>query len=139
MKKVSPERCLPQREAVLEACRSCYYWDKVSATQSSVAEVYDLTVPGEESFIANGFVNHNTTTTNAVVAAFEALDKDVLLASPTGRAAKRLAEVTGREAKTVHRLLEFDPEQRGFKRGLDSAAGMRRAELSMKAPCWTWC
>ena len=60
-----------------------------------------------------------TTTTNAIVAAFEALDKDVLLASPTGRAAKRMAEVTGREAKTVHRLLEFDPEKRGFKRGLD--------------------
>jgi len=61
-----------------------------------------------------------TTTTNTVVAAFEALKKDVLLASPTGRAAKRLAEVTGREAKTVHRLLEFDPEQHGFKRGPDN-------------------
>jgi len=60
-----------------------------------------------------------TYTTNTIVAAFEALDKDVLLASPTGRAAKRMAEVTGREAKTVHRLLEFDPEQRGFKRGSD--------------------
>ncbi len=60
-----------------------------------------------------------TTTTNAIVAAFEALKKDVLLASPTGRAAKRLAEVTGREAKTVHRLLEFDPEQRGFKKSAD--------------------
>ncbi len=61
-----------------------------------------------------------TTTTNAIVAAFEALKKEVLLASPTGRAAKRLAEVTGREARTVHRLLEFDPEQRGFKRNADS-------------------
>ncbi len=61
-----------------------------------------------------------TTTSNTVVAAFEALKKNVLLASPTGRAAKRLSEVTGREAKTVHRLLEFDPEQRGFKRGPDS-------------------
>ena len=60
-----------------------------------------------------------TYTTNTIVAAFEALNKDVLLASPTGRAAKRMTEVTGREAKTVHRLLEFDPEQRGFKRGPD--------------------
>lgn len=61
-----------------------------------------------------------TTCTNTIVAAFEALKKDVLLASPTGRAAKRMSEVTGREAKTVHRLLEFDPELRGFKRGPDS-------------------
>ena len=119
LQEVSLDACLPQREAVSEACRACYYWDQVAEVQPSEAEVYDLTVPGEESFVAGGLVNHNTTTTNAIVAAFEALDKDVLLASPTGRAAKRMAEVTGREAKTVHRLLEFDPEQRGFKRGLD--------------------
>ena len=61
-----------------------------------------------------------THTTNAIVAAFEALKKDVLLASPTGRAAKRLTEVTGREARTVHRLLEFDPEKHGFKRDGDT-------------------
>ena len=119
LEQVPPGACLPQRKAVAEACRPCYYWDEVTEAQLSQAEVYDLTVPGEESFVANGFVNHNTTSTNAVVAAFEALDKDVLLASPTGRAAKRMAEVTGREAKTVHRLLEFDPENRGFKRGPD--------------------
>ena len=57
-----------------------------------------------------------TTTTRAIVTAFEAHKKRVLLASPTGRAAKRLAEVTGREAKTLHRLLEYDPTTRGFKR-----------------------
>jgi exodeoxyribonuclease V alpha subunit len=61
-----------------------------------------------------------TTSTKAIVTAFEELKKEVLIASPTGRAAKRASEVTGREAKTVHRLLEFDPEQRGFKRGPDS-------------------
>ena len=71
------------------------------------------------SVLTGGPGTGKTTTTNALVATFEALNKDVLLASPTGRAAKRLAEVTGREAKTVHRLLEFDPEQRGFKRNTD--------------------
>jgi exodeoxyribonuclease V alpha subunit len=39
------------------------------------------------------------------------------LAAPTGRAAKRLSETTGREAKTIHRLLEYDPAYGGFKRG----------------------
>lgn len=116
----APDMDSPQSTALREACRGCYYWDKVVSTEPSSAPVYDLTVPGEESFVANGFVNHNTTTSNTIVAAFEALKKEVLLASPTGRAAKRLAEVTGREAKTVHRLLEFDPELRGFKRGPDS-------------------
>ncbi|MGI4788500.1 MAG: helix-hairpin-helix domain-containing protein [Janthinobacterium lividum] len=119
LSEIDPSCCLPEREAVLEACRTCYYWDQVTKTEPSCTEVYDLTVPEEESFIAGGFVNHNTTSTNAIVAAFEALGKDVLLASPTGRAAKRMTEVTGREAKTVHRLLEFDPQNHGFKRGLD--------------------
>ncbi len=57
-----------------------------------------------------------TTTLRAMVALFYAMGKTVLLASPTGRAAQRLYEVTGREAKTIHRLLEFDPSQMSFKR-----------------------
>ena len=43
----------------------------------------------------------------------------VLLTAPTGRAAKRLAESTGMEAKTIHRLLEFDPMGGGFRRGTE--------------------
>ncbi|MFZ2960053.1 MAG: ATP-dependent RecD-like DNA helicase [Candidatus Ozemobacteraceae bacterium] len=56
-----------------------------------------------------------TTTLRAVVAAHQRLGRRVLLASPTGRAAKRLAEVSGQEAKTIHRLLEFSPQEHGFK------------------------
>jgi len=57
-----------------------------------------------------------TTTLRTLVQLFEAMGKQVALASPTGRAAQRLAEVTGREARTIHRLLEFDPSQMGFRR-----------------------
>ncbi|BAC88570.1 SF1B family DNA helicase RecD2 [Gloeobacter violaceus] len=57
-----------------------------------------------------------TLTTRAVAALWKAMGKKVLLASPTGRAAQRLAEVSGQEAKTIHRLLEFDPSTMGFKR-----------------------
>lgn len=57
-----------------------------------------------------------TTTLRAMVALFHAMGRRVLLGSPTGRAAQRLSEVTGVEAKTIHRLLEFDPTQMGFKR-----------------------
>ncbi|MEF9865347.1 MAG: ATP-dependent RecD-like DNA helicase [Oscillospiraceae bacterium] len=49
-----------------------------------------------------------TTTVNAILACFEQSGERVALAAPTGRAAKRLSELTGRKAQTVHRLLEVD-------------------------------
>lgn len=49
-----------------------------------------------------------TTTLNALIRLLEEMGEAVLLAAPTGRAAKRLSELTGREAKTVHRMLEVD-------------------------------
>jgi exodeoxyribonuclease V alpha subunit len=55
-----------------------------------------------------------TTTLNAIIRLLKAKNQRVLLAAPTGRAAKRMAEVTGEEAKTIHRLLEveWDPNNR---------------------------
>ncbi len=55
-----------------------------------------------------------TTTVRTIIRLLEARSHSCALASPTGRAAKRLSEATGREAKTVHRLLEFSP-QKGFR------------------------
>lgn len=43
-------------------------------------------------------------------------DREILLAAPTGKAAKRMSELTGREATTIHRLLEFNPMEGGFQR-----------------------
>ncbi len=54
-----------------------------------------------------------STTTLGIIRAFQGMK--ILLAAPTGRAAKRLSEVTGMEAKTIHRLLEFKPPE-GYKR-----------------------
>lgn len=54
--------------------------------------------------------------TRTIVALWKAMGKSIALASPTGRASQRLSEMTGFEAKTVHRLLEFDPKTMGFKR-----------------------
>jgi exodeoxyribonuclease V alpha subunit len=56
-----------------------------------------------------------TTTTKAIVEAFEG-GFEVALAAPTGRAAKRLSEATGREASTLHRLLEWSPHTGTFQR-----------------------
>ena len=44
----------------------------------------------------------------------------LLLCAPTGHAAKRITEATGVEAKTIHRLLEVDPKNGGFKRNADN-------------------
>lgn len=49
-----------------------------------------------------------TTTLNAIIELFEQRDIDIQLAAPTGRAAKRMQELTGRDAKTIHRLLEAE-------------------------------
>jgi len=54
-----------------------------------------------------------TTTLNAIIRLLEEQGDRVLLAAPTGRAAKRLSEVTGREAKTLHRLLEVESRGAG--------------------------
>lgn len=56
-----------------------------------------------------------TATVNAIIRAFRAINRSVLLAAPTGRASKRMNEVTGHEAKTIHRLLEFSPNDGKFK------------------------
>lgn len=61
-----------------------------------------------------------TLTTRAIVALFKAMGKSIALAAPTGRAAKRMTEVTGMEAKTLHRLLEFDPSTFSFKRNSEN-------------------
>jgi exodeoxyribonuclease V alpha subunit len=61
-----------------------------------------------------------TTIVRAVIDVFVAKALRVLLCAPTGRAAKRLAESTGHEARTIHRLLEFDPALGGFRRGREN-------------------
>lgn len=58
-----------------------------------------------------------TTLLKSLIAILEAKQVKVMLAAPTGRAAKRMNEATGREAKTIHRLLEYSPSEGGFLRG----------------------
>ena len=60
-----------------------------------------------------------TTLVNSILHILVAKGVKVALAAPTGRAAKRLSETTGMEAKTIHRLLEVDPKHGGFKRGVE--------------------
>ncbi len=65
--------------------------------------------------ITGGPGTGKTTIIRAVVSLAEQLDRRVSLCAPTGRAAKRMSEATGRDASTIHRLLEFTPAEGGFK------------------------
>ena len=58
-----------------------------------------------------------TTIVNAILRILAAKGVSLLLCAPTGRAARRMTEATGFEARTIHRLLEVDPKTGGFKRG----------------------
>ena len=66
--------------------------------------------------ITGGPGTGKTTLVKSILKIMEAKKQKVVLASPTGRAAKRLSEVTGREAKTIHRLLEYRPLEGRFAR-----------------------
>ena len=61
-----------------------------------------------------------TTILKAIIEVFANHKAKILLAAPTGRAAKRMAEACGREAKTIHRLLEYSPKEDGFARNEDN-------------------
>ncbi|MDF2593723.1 MAG: helicase, RecD/TraA family [Clostridia bacterium] len=60
-----------------------------------------------------------TTTTHGIISLFKHSGMEVLLTAPTGRAAKRMSEATGMEAKTIHRLLECKPPE-GYKKNEDN-------------------
>jgi exodeoxyribonuclease V alpha subunit len=75
-----------------------------------------------------------TTIVRAILAVLERARVSVCLAAPTGRAAKRMSEATGRDASTIHRLLEFEPKTATFKRNRDrpvEASAVVLDEVSM--------
>lgn len=80
-------------------------------------EAVRLAVRSKVMVITGGPGVGKTTIVNAIVRIFSAKKLRVVLCAPTGRAAKRLSETSGREAKTIHRLLEFDPKTGQFRHG----------------------
>lgn len=88
----------------------------------------ELAAQWEVIVLTGGPGTGKTTAVRGILALFDALGLDTALAAPTGRAAKRMSEVTGREATTVHRLLEagYDPET-------DSMVFSKNSEDMLKA------
>ncbi len=77
-------------------------------------EAVQMALTHKISILTGGPGTGKTSTVKAVLRLLGSKGKEALLAAPTGRAAKRLAESTGCEAKTIHRLLEVNPRE-GFK------------------------
>ena len=71
---------------------------------------------GKVTVLTGGPGVGKTTIVNSILRLVEARRARVLLCAPTGRAAKRLSESAGAEARTIHRLLEFDPRHGGFRK-----------------------
>ena len=86
----------------------------------SQAEAVRLALASKVTVITGGPGVGKTTIVNAILRVLAAKGVRMLLAAPTGRAAKRMTEATGLEAKTLHRLLEADPGTGGFKRDADN-------------------
>ena len=70
--------------------------------------------------ITGGPGTGKSTITNGLLTILSKITEQILLAAPTGRAAKRLSEITHRKAFTLHALLEWDPISGGFKRGKEN-------------------
>jgi exodeoxyribonuclease V alpha subunit len=87
---------------------------------ASQAAAVRLALTSKVIVITGGPGVGKTTIVRAILRILAAKGTDLLLCAPTGRAAKRMTEATGFEAKTIHRLLEVDPKSGGFKRGEDN-------------------
>jgi len=86
---------------------------KLAPTQIKAVEMALLS---KVMIITGGPGVGKTTVVKSILSIISLHTQKIALCAPTGRAAKRLQEATGLEAKTVHRLLEYDPHNHGFKR-----------------------
>ncbi len=106
---IDPERAVPWVEA-----RSGLQF---AETQRAAIR---LALKAKALVITGGPGVGKTTIVNSILRILAAKGVKLLLCAPTGRAAKRMTEATGVEAKTIHRLLEIDPKGGGFKRNPDN-------------------
>jgi exodeoxyribonuclease V alpha subunit len=108
----------PTRPIAIDVERAITWFEeqqKISLA-SEQREAIRRAVTSKFLVITGGPGTGKTMLVNGIIQILEKKGRRILLGAPTGRAAKRMTETTGREAKTLHRLLEFDPKTMGFQR-----------------------
>jgi exodeoxyribonuclease V alpha subunit len=106
---IDPDKALPWVEKHI----------RLTLAESQIAAIR-LALKSKVVVMTGGPGVGKTTIIRAILRILAAKGTELLLCAPTGRAAKRMTEATGFEAKTIHRLLEVDPKNGGFKRGEDN-------------------
>jgi exodeoxyribonuclease V alpha subunit len=101
--------CMVAEDTAAYGKKSAIEYDEVQ--KSAIQKALDSKV----MVLTGGPGTGKTTTTQGIIEAYKARGMKIILAAPTGRAAKRMTEATGMEAKTIHRLLEYNPQD-GYKR-----------------------
>ncbi|MGE5261276.1 MAG: ATP-dependent RecD-like DNA helicase [Actinomycetota bacterium] len=107
--RIEPEKALPWVEERIGL--------KLAPSQCAAVR---LALASKVLVITGGPGVGKTTIVKAILRILSAKGMKLLLSAPTGRAAKRMSEAAGFQAKTIHRLLEVDPKSGGFKRGEDN-------------------
>jgi exodeoxyribonuclease V alpha subunit len=108
----------PQSSAKIDSGKAIQWaQDKFSITfAEKQIEAIKSAAANKVLVITGGPGTGKTTIINAILKIYSAVKNRIILAAPTGRAAKRMSEATGHEAKTIHRLLEYSLQKRGFQR-----------------------
>ncbi len=112
----------PARTVRIDTERAIRWYEEQAGHQLGEEQrrAFAETVRSKVVVITGGPGTGKTTLVNAIIRVFEKKVQKVELAAPTGRAARRMSEATGREARTIHRLLEFNPRTVSFGRDQDT-------------------
>ena len=102
----STKSITPIDEKYIELVKSNYSQEQIKAIRFSIEQ--------NVLIITGGPGTGKTTTLRGIIELYKKKEKKILLAAPTGRAAKRMTEIIGLDAKTIHRLLEYNPMDGSF-------------------------
>ncbi len=122
VRKLNTLVCAPKSIRQIDATKAVEWVQKQLAITLATRQIKAIRCAAEEKVmvITGGPGTGKTTIINAILNIFAKLGANIMLAAPTGRAAKRMSETTGHEAKTIHRMLEYSMQTSGFQKNAEN-------------------